>query len=84
MYFFSMNLHENGIQFPGERKVLVSDRQIGIGDVTCKPVVTNEMYFFQVAFVFLTNASVTITRKATETGAVVRAMGIDAVGIEIT
>ena len=44
----------------------------------------NEMYFFQAAFVFLTNASVTITRKATETGAVVRAMGIDAVGIEIT
>ena len=42
------------------------------------------MYFFQVAFVFLTNASVTVTRKATETGAVVRAMGIDAVGIEIT
>ena len=42
------------------------------------------MYFFQVAFVFLTNASATITRKATETGAVVRAMGIDAVGIEIT
>ena len=42
------------------------------------------MHFFQVAFVFLTNASVTITRKATETGAVVRAMGIDAVGIEIT
>lgn len=36
------------------------------------------------AFIFLTSASVTITRKASETGAVVRAKGIDAVGIEIT
>lgn len=36
------------------------------------------------AFIFLTSASVTITIKASETGAVVRAKGIDAVGIEIT
>ena len=37
--FFSINLHENRVQFPEERKAFVLERQHGCRDITCKPAI---------------------------------------------
>ena len=38
-FFFSKNLHENGVKFPEERNAFVLGHQHGRRDVTCNPAI---------------------------------------------
>ena len=54
-WFFSLNLHENRVQFPEERDAFILDHQHGSRVVTCKPAVRLRIYNLEMHFGKSTN-----------------------------